>query len=120
MKAKENPYLLPLGLDAHIGSQLTTISPFIDALRRLKALWEEISSFGFELKYFDIGGGLGIVYDQEEPPLPDEYSSAILKELKGLPITLLLEPGRLIVGNAGILVTKVLYTKANREKNLLL
>ncbi|BAU23882.1 diaminopimelate decarboxylase [Caldimicrobium thiodismutans] len=120
LKAKENPYLLPLGLDAHIGSQLTTISPFIDALRRLKALWEEISSFGFELKYFDIGGGLGIVYDQEEPPLPEEYSSAILKELKGLPITLLLEPGRLIVGNAGILVTKVLYTKANREKKFVI
>ncbi len=120
LKTKENPWLCPIGLDAHIGSQLTTISPFVDALKRLKSLWEELTSLGFELKYLDIGGGLGIVYDQEEPPLPDEYSSAILKELKGLPTILILEPGRLIVGNAGILVTKVLYTKSNREKKFVI
>jgi len=120
LKARENPYLEPIGLDAHIGSQLTTISPFVDALRRLKALWQELASLGLELPYFDLGGGLGIVYDEEEPPLPEEYSSAILKELKGLPITLILEPGRVLVGNAGILVTRVLYTKANQEKNFII
>lgn len=120
LMTKDNPWLSPIGLDAHIGSQLTTISPFVDALKGLKSLWAELTSLGFELKYLDIGGGLGIVYDQEEPPLPEEYSSAILKELKDLPITLILEPGRLIVGNAGILVTKVLYTKSNREKKFVI
>lgn len=120
LKAKENPYLNPVGLDAHIGSQLTTLSPFVDAIRRLKALWSELASLGFELPYFDIGGGLGIVYSEEEPPPPEEYSSVIIRELKGLPITLILEPGRVIVGNAGILVTRVLYTKSNKEKNFVI
>lgn len=120
LRAKENPYLLPVGLDAHIGSQLTTISPFVDALRRLKALWEELVSLGFELPYLDIGGGLGIIYNQEEPPLPEEYSQAILEVLGGLPVTLILEPGRVIVGNAGILVTRVLYTKSNKERNFII
>lgn len=120
LRAKENPYLLPVGLDAHIGSQLTTISPFVDALRRLKALWEELVSLGFELPYLDIGGGLGIIYNQEEPPLPEEYSQAILEVLGGLPVTLILEPGRVIVGNAGILVTRVLYNKSNKERNFII
>ncbi|MFN3921038.1 MAG: diaminopimelate decarboxylase [Caldimicrobium sp.] len=120
LKAKENPYLLPIGLDAHIGSQLTEISPFVDAVRRLKELWRELNSRDFELKYLDLGGGLGIVYEAEEPPLPEEYSKSIVEELKDLPITLILEPGRVIVGNAGILVTKVLYTKSNKEKNFVI
>lgn len=120
LKAKENPYLEPLGIDAHIGSQLTTVSPFVDALKRLRKLWEELTSLGFELRYIDIGGGLGIPYENEEPPLPDDYSKAILEVLKGLPVSLILEPGRVIVGNAGILVTKVLYTKSNREKNFII
>jgi len=120
LKSRENPYLEPIGLDAHIGSQLTTISPFVDAVKRLKALWEELTSLGFELPYLDVGGGLGIVYGEEEPPPPQEYSSALINELKGLPITLILEPGRVIVGNAGILVTKVLYTKSNKEKNFII
>lgn len=120
LKAKENPYLEPLGIDAHIGSQLTTVSPFVDALKRLRKLWEELTSLGFELRYIDIGGGLGIPYENEEPPLPEDYSKAILEVLKGLPVSLILEPGRVIVGNAGILVTKVLYTKSNREKNFII
>lgn len=120
LRAKENPYLLPVGLDAHIGSQLTTISPFVDALRRLRALWEELVSLGFELPYLDIGGGLGIIYNQEEPPLPEEYSQAILEVLGGLPVTLILEPGRVIVGNAGILITRVLYNKSNKERNFII
>ncbi|MGC9109584.1 MAG: diaminopimelate decarboxylase [Caldimicrobium sp.] len=120
LKAKENPYLQPIGLDTHIGSQLTTISPFIEAVRRLKALWKELEGLGFELPFLDIGGGLGIIYGEEEPPPPEEFSSAIIQELKGLPLTLILEPGRIIVGNAGILVTKVLYTKSNKEKNFVI
>ncbi|MCS7199591.1 MAG: diaminopimelate decarboxylase [Caldimicrobium sp.] len=120
IKFSENPYLEPLGLDAHIGSQLTTLSPFVDAVKRLRMLYEDLLSHGFSLKYLDVGGGLGIPYDQEEPPLPEEYSSALIRELKGLETTLILEPGRVIVGNAGILVTKVLYTKSNREKNFVI
>ncbi len=120
LSAKANSYLLPLGLDAHIGSQITTLSPFMEALKRLKNLWKELTSYGLELKYLDIGGGLGIIYDQEEPPLPEEYSLAIQRELKDLSVTLILEPGRVIVGNAGILVTKVFYTKQNNERNFVI
>lgn len=120
LKAKENPYLNPIGLDAHIGSQLTSISPFVEALKSLKQIWKELNSLGFEIQYIDLGGGLGIVYDKEEPPLPEEYSSVITEELKNLPLTLILEPGRVIVGNAGILVTKVLYTKKTKEKNFII
>lgn len=112
-KAVKNPYLQPIGVDAHIGSQITTLSPFVDALNRLKKIWEELVKSGFELKYLDLGGGLGIVYEDEEPPLPQEYADAIIKEGKDLEAIIILEPGRVIVGNAGILITKVLYTKEN-------
>jgi len=117
---KENPYLEAVGMDAHIGSQLTSISPFVEALSRLKKLWKELESLGFELKYLDLGGGLGIVYKDEEPPMPEEYAKAIIKEAKELNATLILEPGRVIVGNAGILVTRVLYKKKNNEKNFVI
>jgi len=119
-KAKKNPYLHPIGIDAHIGSQITSISPFVDALSRLKKIWEELISLGFELKYLDLGGGLGIVYENEEPPLPQEYADAIIKEGRDLEATIILEPGRVIVGNAGILVTKVLYTKENILKKFVI
>jgi len=119
-KAKESPYLYPIGIDAHIGSQITSISPFVSALSRLKKIWEELINLGFELKYLDIGGGLGIVYENEEPPLPQEYADAIIKEGKDLKATIILEPGRVIVGNAGILVTKVLYTKENILKKFVI
>ncbi|MCD6490605.1 MAG: diaminopimelate decarboxylase [Thermodesulfobacterium sp.] len=118
--AKKNPYLNPIGVDAHIGSQITSISPFVDALFRLKKIWEELTGLGFELKYLDLGGGLGIVYENEEPPLPQEYADAIIKEGKDLKATIILEPGRVIVGNAGILVTKVLYTKENILKKFVI
>ena len=117
---KENPYLEAVGMDAHIGSQLTSISPFVEALSRLKKLWKELESLGFELKYLDLGGGLGIVYKDEEPPMPEEYAKAIIKEAKELNAILILEPGRVIVGNAGILVTRVLYKKKNNEKNFVI
>ncbi|MBO8144459.1 MAG: diaminopimelate decarboxylase [Thermodesulfobacterium sp.] len=119
-KTKKNSYLHPIGIDAHIGSQITSISPFVDALSRLKKIWEELISLGFELKYLDIGGGLGIVYENEEPPLPQEYADAIIKEGRDLEATIILEPGRVIVGNAGILVTKVLYTKENVLKKFVI
>jgi len=119
-KAKEHPFLYPIGIDAHIGSQLTSISPFVDALKRLKKLWKEVLSLGIELKYLDMGGGLGIVYSNEEPPPPQDYAQALVKEAKELSATLILEPGRVIVGNAGVLITKVLYTKKNVSKKFVI
>ncbi len=119
-KTKDHPFLYPIGLDAHIGSQLTSVSPFVDALKRLKAIWEEVISFGIELKYLDMGGGLGIVYRDEEPPPPKEYAEALIREAKELSATLILEPGRVIVGNAGVLITKVLYTKENGFKKFVI
>lgn len=119
-RAKKNPYLKPIGLDAHIGSQITSLSPFIDSLIRLKKIWEELINIGLELQYLDFGGGLGIVYEDEDPPLPQEYAEAIVQEGKDLKATIILEPGRVIVGNAGILVTKVLYVKENAEKKFII
>jgi len=120
LSAKKNPYLLPIGLDAHIGSQITEISPFVFALKRLKALWEELTSLGFELKYLDLGGGVGIPYEDEEPISVEAYAQALIEEIKPLGCTLILEPGRVIVGNAGILITRVLYRKTTGEKKFII
>lgn len=106
-----------IGVDCHIGSQLTSVSPFVDALARVKGLLEVLKQEGANIRYLDLGGGLGIRYKDEEPPHPDEYAAAIIDSLKGLELTLILEPGRVIVGNAGILVTEVLYLKETQEKN---
>ena len=104
------------GVSCHIGSQLTELSPFVDALRKLTQLIEGLEEAGIHINYLDLGGGLGITYDREEPPDPIEYASAIKDELGVSDLTLILEPGRVIVGNAGILVTRVLYTKSPNEK----
>ncbi len=104
------------GVSCHIGSQLTQVSPFVDALRKLKELIERLREIGIAIEYLDLGGGLGITYDKEDPPHPREYAREVRRELGAMDVTLILEPGRVIVGNAGILVTKVLYTKATREK----
>jgi diaminopimelate decarboxylase len=109
-----------LGVDCHIGSQLTEIAPFVDTLRRLRVLIERLERIGIPVRYLDLGGGLGIVYDQEAPPHPREYAQAILKELRGLSCTLIFEPGRVIVGNAGVLLSKVLYTKKTAIKNFII
>jgi diaminopimelate decarboxylase len=114
--ASQLPNLKIIGIDCHIGSQLIEVEPVIQALRKLKLLVEDLRKEGIEIQYLDLGGGLGITYDDEEPPHPMEYASSILDEIKGFGCTLILEPGRVIVGNAGILVTKVLYTKENEEK----
>jgi diaminopimelate decarboxylase len=108
-----------VGVDCHIGSQVTKISPFIDALERLKRLIILLAGEGIRIKYLDLGGGLGITYDQEVPPHPEEYARAVIAASKGLDLTFIFEPGRVIVGNAGILVTKVLYRKRNEDKNFL-
>ncbi len=101
------------GVSCHIGSQLTLISPFVETLRKLKNFVGRLTDSGINISYIDIGGGVGITYDDEEPPHPQEYAKAIKKELADLKVTLILEPGRVIVGNAGIMVTEVQYTKTN-------
>ncbi|OPX34859.1 MAG: diaminopimelate decarboxylase [Desulfobacteraceae bacterium 4484_190.1] len=108
------------GVSCHIGSQLTEISPFIDTLGKLKKLIRELGQSGLQIDYLDLGGGLGITYDREAPPHPKEYARAIKEEIKIEDLTLILEPGRVIAGNAGILVTKVLYTKHATEKTFII
>lgn len=108
------------GVDCHIGSQLTTSEPFGEAVSRLMNLVRELENEGIPIRYFDVGGGLGIVYDEESPPLPANYAQAIIDALDTDNRTLILEPGRVIVGNAGILVTRTLYNKKGAAKNFII
>ncbi len=110
-----------IGIDCHIGSQITQAAPFKNALESIKALMIRIKSeLGIHIEYIDMGGGLGITYGDESPPSLKEYAKAFLKNLEGLPVTLILEPGRVLVGNAGILVTRVLYNKAGQDKKFVI
>lgn len=114
-----------IGVDCHIGSQLTSVSPFVDALSRVReyldrALVGYLRKEGANIRYLDLGGGLGIQYKDEEPPHPEEYASALIQGLEGLDVTLVLEPGRVVVGNAGILLTEVLYLKETDEKKFVI
>ncbi len=109
-----------MGVDFHIGSQLTTSEPFGEAVGRMMDLVHRIEEEGIPVKHIDVGGGLGITYDNESPPLPSDYASTILEALGGEERVLILEPGRVIVGNAGILVTKVLYRKKGAAKNFVI
>jgi len=109
-----------VGVHTHIGSQLTQIKPFVEALERTLELTEQIQEMGIQIKYLDMGGGLGITYGAEEPPHPKDLAEAVLPLLKGKGYTLILEPGRVLVGNAGVLITRVLYTKAGEEKNFVI
>ncbi|NWG01864.1 MAG: diaminopimelate decarboxylase [Syntrophaceae bacterium] len=118
--AAQLPHLKIVGIDCHIGSQLVEVDPIIEALKRLKQLVENLRKEGMEIQYLDLGGGLGITYEDEEPPHPVEYASTILDEIKGFGCTLILEPGRVIVGNAGVLISKVLYIKENEEKRFVI
>jgi len=114
--AKDLQNLDIIGVDCHIGSQLIEVAPFVEALKKLKELMAVLKREGIEIAYVDLGGGLGITYHHEEPPHPSEYAQAILEEIEGLKVTFIFEPGRVIVGNAGVLVTKVLYTKKTSHK----
>lgn len=118
--AKDLPNIDPIGIDCHIGSQLTSIEPFVEALNRIKRFHLQLKDLGIDIKYLDLGGGLGITYDEEAPPHPVEFGKAIKENLKDLNLTLILEPGRVIAGNAGILVTRVLYTKKSPSKNFII
>lgn len=119
-KAAAKKHVKITGVACHIGSQITQTGPFIDALGRVKSFIRELEREGIRIQYLDLGGGLGITYDEETPPQPAEYAEAILREMQGLACTLILEPGRVIVGNAGILVSQVLYTKASDTKNFII
>jgi diaminopimelate decarboxylase len=106
-----------VGIDCHIGSQLTEVEPFIDALDRVLVLVDQLADNGIHLQHLDLGGGLGIRYRDEEPPQPSDWSKAVVERLRGRDVEILIEPGRAIAGNAGILLTKVLYLKHNEHKN---
>ena len=109
-----------LGVHKHIGSQITKVSPFVDALKRILVLIDELGMQGVKIKYLDIGGGLGISYRDEEPPVPKDLAKNLIPLLRGRRLTLIMEPGRSIAGNAGILVTKTLYLKKGEEKEFLI
>ncbi|MFZ0887683.1 MAG: diaminopimelate decarboxylase [Candidatus Binataceae bacterium] len=110
--------LEPVGLSTHIGSQITETSPFTEAAGKVAAIVNRLRADGLALRYLDLGGGLGIPY-QEQPPAPAEYAAALLAPLTGLGLKLIMEPGRVIVGNAGILVTRVLYVKETDVKRFI-
>ena len=109
-----------IGVQKHIGSQITEISPFVDALKKILVLLDELNRQKFDIKYLDIGGGLGITYADEKPPVPADIAKKLLPIINGRKLTLLMEPGRSIVGNAGILVTKVLYLKKGEGKEFVI
>ena len=109
-----------VGIDCHIGSQITETKPFEAALKSLKNLINDLKQMGIDIKYLDMGGGLGITYADEKPPPLSEYAATMTQQLKGRDLKLILEPGRVLVGNAGILVTKVLYRKPGETKNFVI
>ena len=116
--AKTLPHIQIVGMDCHIGSQLTELQPFLDSADRLLVLLEQLRQDGIELHHLDLGGGLGVRYSDETPPHPTEYASALLTKFKQYPeLEIILEPGRAISANAGILVTKVEYLKSNEDFN---
>lgn len=105
------------GVDCHIGSQLTELKPFLDALDRVLLLVDDLAEHGIKLNHLDVGGGLGVPYQGEHPPHPSEYAKAIADKLQGYDLELIYEPGRAIMANAGILVTEVEFLKTNQEKH---
>jgi diaminopimelate decarboxylase len=115
--AAQLPHITVVGVDCHIGSQLSDVNPFVDSVKRLLILIEQLQAMGITLRHVDVGGGLGITYRNETPPTPQDYAAAILKVLKGQNLKIIMEPGRAIAGNAGILLTGVLYIKPGSEKN---
>ncbi|QFI39491.1 diaminopimelate decarboxylase [Moritella marina ATCC 15381] len=115
--ASKMPGLKLKGVDCHIGSQLTELSPFLEAVDKLLILIDKLSSQGIVLAHLDVGGGLGVPYDGETPPQPAEYAQALKDKLAGRQLALIFEPGRAIMANAGILVSKVEYIKLTEHKN---
>lgn len=119
-RAKEMDGIEPIGVDCHIGSQLTNLDPFLETVERLHVLISDLRADGIDVRYLDIGGGLGIPYELEQPPSPEAYGKAIVDKVKDLDVKLIMEPGRVIVGNAGIVITRVLFRKEGPEKHFVI
>lgn len=119
-RARELSSIEIIGVDCHIGSQLTQVSPFLDALERVLQLIDQLADEGIVIRHLDLGGGLGVRYRDEQPPAPSEYVAAVLQRLGDRSLTLAFEPGRSIVANAGVLLTRVEYLKCNPHKNFAL
>lgn len=119
-KARSLPNIKIVGVDCHIGSQITQVEPFIETIDRLSVLINQLRAKGDDIRYLDIGGGLGITYNDETPPHPETYAEAIRDKVLKLGVTLVLEPGRVIAGNAGVLITKVLYRKRQSGKTFVI
>ncbi|MBN2419368.1 MAG: diaminopimelate decarboxylase [Deltaproteobacteria bacterium] len=117
VKASKMENIEVTGVSCHIGSQLTKVTPFVDALKKVKELIARLGNAGIGIKNLDLGGGLGVTYNDEKPPLPEDYAAALKEILGSMNLTLILEPGRVIMANSCILVAKVLYTKSNEDKN---
>ncbi|KZM44200.1 diaminopimelate decarboxylase [Marinomonas sp. SBI22] len=115
--AHELPHLNVMGVDCHIGSQLTELTPFIDAFDRLLKLIDELALSGIEIKHVDLGGGLGVRYRDEVPPVPADYAALVLPKVADRNFSLAFEPGRSIAANAGVLVTQVEFLKCSEHKN---
>ncbi|NNL67918.1 MAG: diaminopimelate decarboxylase, partial [Myxococcales bacterium] len=116
-EAKALEHVRVMGVDCHIGSQLTSLRPFADALARVAALVRDLRDAGHEISVIDVGGGLGVVYDDEEPPSAQAYAEVVAEAVGGLDCEIVLEPGRSISANAGVFVTRVLYEKRNEDKH---
>jgi diaminopimelate decarboxylase len=120
-RAKAMPNIEIRGIEAHIGSQIADLRPFNDMAERLRSLWNRLQDLGIDIRYVSLGGGLGIPYRPEAVfPSPKEYAATVLPHFRGAEVTLLVEPGRFIVGNAGVFLTRVLYTKQNGAKNFVI
>lgn len=115
-----NAFVKPIGIQMHIGSQIVSTQPYIEAVQKMIPLVEELRRSGIPLKYFDIGGGLGIIYSKEEPATPIQFAEAVRPYIENLGLTIILEPGRFVAGNAGILVTQVVYIKENPVKKFVI
>jgi len=119
-KAHAFSHIELVGVDCHIGSQITELQPFLDALERIQRVVRALRAQGLPVRYLDLGGGLGIPYQDEAPPHPSEYARAIVERTTEMDCTLVFEPGRVIVGNAGILLTRVQYIKENLKKRFVI
>ncbi|WP_315360225.1 diaminopimelate decarboxylase [Neisseria bacilliformis] len=119
-RAAELPHLRIVGIDCHIGSQLIRLDPLIEACERILALADRLAAQGIELQHIDLGGGVGIVYRDEDTPDLSAYAAAVQKLIGSRPLGLILEPGRSLVGNAGDLLTRVEYVKRNEDKNFVI
>lgn len=119
-RAMKLAYVEPVAVQMHIGSQITETGPYVEAIRQVRPLIDTLKHEGMPIRFFDIGGGLGIIYRDEKPSTARRFAAAVLPEVKGLGMELIIEPGRFIAGNAGILVTRVLYVKKTPVKNFVI